>query len=295
MMKMGWHKWYWWCIGDKVWWWQRRWRRCDNGVGGEHGIGTNNSCGPDTKDSPEIVEAISSWRVRTVTTVWGVVVVADSGWRKYQHRAGGGASKTEKQADLLGTRLSWAVSECSLDLSSAVAVARRADGATVRQEEAVTVTKRTRGITMVRRTREETVVKQVEGATMANGENEGLVTEPKLNRILVKYGSWNIIFDENVLNIIQIFLIVEISQISEHYINIFYFSIPAMLTPLNLFSVRYVLKKKKLNGLNSFNDIETRELFSNKRVGTKERVGQAGLWILASLILLLSLILVWNI
>ena len=148
---------------------------------------------------------------------------------------------------------------------------------------------------MVRRTREETVVKQVGGATMANGENEGLVTEPKLNRILVKYGSWNIIFDENVLNIIQIFLIVEISQISEHYINIFYFSIPAMLTPLNLFSVRYVLKKKKLNGLNSFNDIETRELFSNKRVGTKERVGQAGLWILASLILLLSLILVWNI
>lgn len=70
-----------------------------------------------------------------------------------------------------------------------MAVARRADGATVRQEEAVTVTKRTRGITMVRRTREETVVKQVEGATMANGENGGLVTEPKLNRILVKYGS----------------------------------------------------------------------------------------------------------
>lgn len=76
------------------------------GLEGNKGLELDNSRGPDTKDSPEIVEAISSWRVRTITTVWGVVVVAHSGRRKYQHRAGGGASKTENQADLLGTCLS---------------------------------------------------------------------------------------------------------------------------------------------------------------------------------------------
>lgn len=82
---------------------------------------------------------------------------------------------------------------------------------------------------------------------------------------------------ENVLNIIQILLIVEFFKFLNIILTFSIFFIPAMLTPLNFFSVRYVLKKKKLNGLNSFNSIETRELFSNKRVRTKERVGQVGL------------------
>ena len=57
-------------------------------------------------------------------------------------------------------------------------------------------------------------------------------------------------FEENVLNIIRVFLIVEISLIPEHHINIRYSSIPAMLTPHKPFSFQYALKNDKLNGSN---------------------------------------------
>ncbi|KAH0944107.1 hypothetical protein HID58_003744, partial [Brassica napus] len=39
-------------------------------------MGPGNSRGPDAKDSSEIVETISNRRVKSITTMWGVVVVA---------------------------------------------------------------------------------------------------------------------------------------------------------------------------------------------------------------------------
>ena len=55
-------------------------------------------------------------------------------------------------------------------------------------------------------------------------------------------------FEENILNIIWVFLIVEIFLILEHHINICYSYISTMLTPHNPFSLWFALKKDKLNG-----------------------------------------------